>query len=103
MDNQMKRTGLNFVRQPADGACAGFRQHYHLCEKQPGQNVESEHLHNADPTTSVLAVYRYQHGMDFTMQLLMEVRRFYHPEYLIGKIFARPDEKELESFFPPRR
>jgi transcriptional antiterminator len=50
-----------------------------------------------------LAVYRYQHGMDFTMQLLMEVRRFYHPEYLIGKIFARPDEKELESFFPPRR
>lgn len=46
------------------------------------------------------AVYRYQHGMEFHNALLMEVRRFYHPEYLIGEYSLDLMEKELGIRFP---
>lgn len=46
------------------------------------------------------AVYRFQHGMEFHNALLMEVRRFYHPEYLIGKYSLDLIEKQLGIRFP---
>ncbi|MEM1485651.1 PRD domain-containing protein [Oscillospiraceae bacterium PP1C4] len=46
------------------------------------------------------AVYRLQQGMKFHNALLMEVRRFYHEEYLIGKYSLDLIEKELGIRFP---
>ncbi len=46
------------------------------------------------------AVYRFQQGMEFHNALLMEVRRFYHQEYLIGKYALDLMEKELGIRFP---
>lgn len=46
------------------------------------------------------AIYRFQQGMEFHNALLMEVRRFYHQEYLIGKYSLDLIEKELGIQFP---
>ena len=46
------------------------------------------------------AIYRFQQGMEFHNALLMEVRRFYHQEYLIGKYSLELIEKELGIQFP---
>lgn len=46
------------------------------------------------------AVYRVQQGMEFHNALLMEVRRFYHPEYIIGKYSLDLIEKQLGYRFP---
>ena len=46
------------------------------------------------------AVYRFQQGMEFHNALLMEVRRFYYPEYAIGKYSLDLIEKQLGIRFP---